>query len=121
MQALTQRGVDISKLAPEQITALSGEQGVKAFADIYTAKEKSKSNIKAARDKTVAELQRLRGNKVISENSYNTQVASINTISNSKLLEADNAYRNAIIGIADKSLEKKTTAATSAYNLLMGQ
>lgn len=118
MQSLAARWVDISKLAPEQITALSGEQGVKAFADIYTAKEKSKSNIKTARDKTMVELQRLRSNKNISQNAYNTQVASINELTNTKLREAEDNYKNGVIGLIDKKIETGITTATTAVNFL---
>lgn len=118
MQSLAARGVDISKLAPEQITALSGEQGVKAFADIYTAKEKAKSNIKTARDKTMAELQRLRSNKNISQNAYNTQVDSINELTNTKLREADNAYKNAVVGLIDKKVDTGAIIAKGVLNTL---
>lgn len=118
MQSLAARGVDISKLAPEQITALSGEQGVKAFADIYTAKEKAKSNIKTARDKTMAELQRLRSNKNISQNAYNTQVASINELTNTKLREAENNYKNGVIGLIDKKIDTGTAVSTAVINTL---
>lgn len=118
MQSLVARWVDISKLAPEQITALSGEQGVKAFADIYTAKEKSKSNIKTARDKTMVELQRLRSNKNISQNAYNTQVASINELTNTKLREAEDNYKNGVIGLIDKKVDTGTAVSTAVINTL---
>lgn len=118
MQSLAARGVDISKLAPEQIVALSGEQGVKAFTDIYSAKEKAKSNIKAARDKTMVELQRLRSNKNISQNAYNTQVASINELTNTKLREAEDNYKNGVIGLIDKKVDTGTAVSTAVINTL---
>lgn len=118
MQTLSARGVDISKLSPEQITALSGEQGVKAFGDIYSAKENAKTNIKNARDKSLAEIQRLRGNKNISTTAYNAQVVSINEITNEKLLQADNAYKNGIIGLMDKKIDTNTAVSTAIMNTL---
>jgi hypothetical protein len=118
MQSLAARGVDISKLAPEQITALSGEQGVKAFNDVYTAKENAKNNIKAARDKSLAEIQRLRNNKNISTTAYNAQVVNINSLTNAKLLEADNTYKNAIVGLIDKKIDTGTAISGAVLNTL---
>ena len=118
MQSLAARWVDISKLAPEQMVALSGEQGVKAFNDIYIAKENAKNNIKNARDKSLAEIQRLRSNKTISTNAYNAQVASINELTNTKLLDADNAYKNAVVGLIDKKIDTKTAVSGAVLNTL---
>lgn len=118
MQSLASRWVDISKLAPEQLVALSGEQGVKAFNDIYVAKENAKTNIKNARDKSLAEIQRLRSNKTISTNAYNAQVTSINELTNTKLLEADNAYKNAVVGLIDKKVDTGAIIAKGVLNTL---
>jgi len=118
MQSLAARWVDISKLAPEQMIALSGEQGVKAFNDIYVAKENAKNNIKAARDKSLAEIQRLRSNKNISTAAYNNQVASINELTNTKLRDADNAYKNAIVWLIDKKIDTKNIVVTGVMNAL---
>lgn len=118
MQSLAARWVDISKLAPEQLVALSGEQGVKAFNDIYVAKENAKNNIKNARDKSLAEIQRLRSNKNISTTAYNAQVASINELTNTKLRDADNAYKNAVVGLIDKKIDTKTAVSGAVLNTL---
>lgn len=100
------------------MVALSGEQGVKAFNDIYIAKENAKNNIKNARDKSLAEIQRLRSNKTISTNAYNAQVASINELTNTKLLDADNAYKNAVVGLIDKKIDTKTAVSGAVLNTL---
>ena len=98
--------------------ALSGEQGVKAFNDIYVAKENAKNNIKNARDKSLAEIQRLRSNKTISTNAYNTQVASINELTNTKIRDADEAYKNAVVGLIDKKIDTKNIVVTGVMNAL---
>lgn len=100
------------------MVALSGEQGVKAFNDIYVAKENAKNNIKNARDKSLAEIQRLRSNKTISTNAYNAQVASINELTNTKLRDADNAYKNAVVGLIDKKIDTGTAVSGAVLNTL---
>lgn len=97
---------------------MSGEQGSKAFTDIYDTKEKVKSNIKTARDKTLAQLQTLRSNRNITKATYDKQVNSINEITNSKLLAADSAYKNSIMSLVDQKKETGTTVATTITNLL---
>ncbi len=53
----------------------------------------------------MAKIQTLRANKNISQSAYNKQVDSINALTNQRLLEAENNYKNGVIGLIDKKVE----------------
>lgn len=116
MQALAARGVDISKLSPEQIVALSGEQGAKAFMDITDVREKTKSNIKQARDTALARLNDLRQRKAISKSAYERNVANINSQAEAAKLNADKNASAQIFALTQAKTEQGRTDATQRAN-----
>jgi len=116
MQVLAQRGVDISKLSPEQIVALSGEQGAKAFMDITEVREKTKSNIKQARDTALARLNDLRQRKAISSSAYERNVANINSQAEAAKLNADKNASSQIFALTQTKTEQGRTDATQRAN-----
>jgi len=116
MQVLAARGVDISKLAPEQIVALSGEQGAKAFMDITDIREKTKSNIKQARDTALARLNDLRQCKAISKSAYERNVANINSQAETAKLNADRNASAQIFALTQTKTEQGRTDATQRAN-----
>lgn len=116
MQVLAARGVDISKLAPEQIVALSGEQGAKAFMDITDIREKTKSNIKQARDNALARLNDLRQRKAISKSAYERNVANINSQAETAQLNADKNASAQIFALTQTKTEQGRTDATQRAN-----
>lgn len=116
MQVLAARGVDISKLSPEQIVALSGEQGAKAFMDITDIREKTKSNIKQARDNALARLNDLRQRKAISKSAYERNVANINSQAETAKLNADRNASAQIFALTQTKTEQGRTDATQRVN-----
>jgi hypothetical protein len=116
MQVLAARGVDISKLSPEQIVALSGEQGAKAFMDITDVREKTKSNIKQARDTALARLNDLRQRKAISTSAYERNVANINSQAETAQLNADRNASAQIFALTQTKTEQGRTDATQRAN-----
>lgn len=116
MQVLAARGVDISKLSPEQIVALSGEQWAKAFMDITDVREKVKSNIKQARDTALARLNDLRQRKAISTSAYERNVANINSQADTAQLNADRNASAQIFALTQTKTEQGRTDATQRAN-----
>lgn len=116
MQVLAQRGVDISKLSPEQIVALSGEQGAKAFMDITEVREKTKANIKQARDNALARLNELRQRKAVSKATYERNVANINSQAEAASLNADRTASANIFAITQTKTQQARTDATQRAN-----
>ena len=116
MQVLAARGVDISKLSPEQIVALSGEQGAKAFMDITDVREQTKANIKQARDTALARLNDLRQRKAISTSAYERNVANINSQADTAQLNADRNASAQIFALTQTKTEQGRTDATQRAN-----
>ena len=116
MQVLAARGVDISKLSPEQIVALSGEQGAKAFMDITEVRERTKGNIKQARDTALARLNDLRQRKAISTSAYERNVANINSQAETAQLNADRNASAQIFALTQTKTEQGRTDATQRAN-----
>lgn len=117
MQVLAQRGVDISKLSPEQIVALSGEQGAKAFMDIADARDASKAKIENAKQNALAKLNELRNAKALSEKTYAKNVANINSQAEAAKLSADQNASSQIFAIAttkDQQARQDTTQRVNA-------
>ena len=116
MQVLAQRGVDISKLSPEQIVALSGEQGAKAFMDIIDVRERTNGNIKQARDNALARLNDLHQRKAISSSAYERNVANINSQADAAKLNADKNAGSQTFALTQTKTEQGRTDATQRVN-----
>ena len=116
MQVLAQRGVDISKLSPEQIVALSGEQGAKAFMDIADARDAAKAKIENAKQNALAKLSELRNAKAISEKTYAKNIASINSQAEAAKLSADQNASSQIFAIATTKDQQARQDSTQRVN-----
>ena len=103
-QALAARGIDISKLPPEQLIALSGEVGTKAFSNIYQMKEGVKNKILAASRDKVNKLNELRSKKTINENEYNEAVQAVNSQANLQRNQIDSTFAKSILGVQESKL-----------------
>ncbi len=105
-QVLLSRWVDVSKVTPEQLIALSGTVWTWAFKDISSAKERATSAIEQARQNKLSKMDALRQKKMISDSDYTQSVANINaqantSINNVKLKTAETIFWVKIAGIAD--------------------
>ena len=109
LQSLAARGIDISKLAPEQLIALSGDVWVKAFSDVAERKAAYKNSVANARNVALAKIQNLRNNKVLNNNQYRQTVQSINSAADQKLLESDQNFANQLFGTREAQLNKQTS------------
>lgn len=117
-QALAARGIDISKLPPEQLIALSGEVGTKAFSNIYQMKEWVKNKILAASRDKVNKLNELRSKKTINENEYNEAVQAVNSQANLQRSQIDSTFAKSILGVQASKLNLASTAQAENANVV---
>jgi len=116
---LLERGVDISKVTPEQLIALSGSVGVNAFNDISAAKEKAKASVETARQNALAKISQLKANNVLNESQYNTAVADINSKSATANNNLDLKFAEMKFGVAtNKEATQKADALATSTNIL---
>ena len=118
-RVLLERGVDVSKVTPEQLIALSGSVGVNAFNDISAAKEKAKASVETARQNALAKISQLKANNVLNASQYNTAVADINSKSATANNNLDLKFAELKFGVAtNKDATQKTDAQNAVANIL---
>ena len=117
-QALAARGIDISKLPPEQLIALSGEVGTKAFSNIYQMKEWVKNKILAAARDKVSRLNDLRSKKTINESEYNEAIQAVNSQANLQRNQIDSTFAKSILGVQASKLNLASTAQAENANVV---
>jgi hypothetical protein len=118
-QALAARGVDISKMPPEQLIALSGDIGTKAFSNIYQMKENVKNRILEKSREKLNRLNDLKSKKTINENEYNEAVQSVNSAANLQRSDVDKQFAQAILGTAGAKIQLGSNVATENANLAL--
>lgn len=119
MSALASRGVDISKLTPEQILQLSWDVWSKAFTDVFQAKEKTKANIDARRRDATSKIMALRQQKILTDQQARQKSAEIDAYANSQKRAVDDSYSKMFYNVmttADQN--KKAEQQTALANLL---
>ena len=118
-QVLISRGVDISKVTPEQLIALSGTVGANAFGDISAAKTKATNAIDQARQTALAKISQLKANKVLNDTQYNTAIADINSKTAAQKNNLDLKLAELKFGInTNKAAETKTDQQNAVQNIL---
>jgi len=117
-QTLAARGVDISKIPPEQLIALSGQVGVAAFNDIYQAKERTKNNILNAAKAKLEKLQALKREKLLNDSQYNERVQSVISTAKNNRANIDKSFANSLLGLKETSLAKSMETQTNISNTL---
>lgn len=118
-QVLISRGVDISKVTPEQLIALSGTVGANAFSDISAAKTKATNAIDQARQTALAKVAQLKANKVLSDSQYSTAIADINSKTAAQKNNLDLKLAELKFGInTNKAAETKTDQQNAVQNIL---
>lgn len=116
---LLERWVDVSKVTPEQLIALSGSVWVNAFNDISAAKEKAKASVETARQNALAKISQLKANNVLNDSQYNTAVADINSKSAAANNNLDLKFAELKFGVAtNKEATQKTDAQNAVANIL---
>lgn len=118
MQALAQRGVNISQLSPESLIQLSGDIGSKAFTDIYNAKETSKSKIQALRQSAMNALNEIAAKKGMSQNEYTSKVNELDTAYNSDIQTLDTTFADFVLGVGEKKVNAETANKSAAQETL---
>lgn len=116
MTRLAQRGVDISKLSPEQITALSGEEGAKAFMDVADIKDKKVKAIESVRQSALSKLNELRDKKSINQSAYTSRVNEINSKTAAAKLQADKEFSANVFSIAQTKDQQTRADALARVN-----
>lgn len=118
-QVLISRGVDISKVTPEQLIALSGTVGANAFGDISAAKTKATNAIDQARQTALAKIAQLKANKVLNDTQYSTAIADINSKTAAQKNNLDLKLAELKFGInTNKAAETKTDQQNAVQNIL---
>lgn len=118
-QVLISRGVDISKVTPEQLIALSGTVGANAFGDISAAKTKATNAIDQARQTALAKIAQLKANKVLNDSQYSTAIADINSKTAAQKNNLDLKLAELKFGInTNKAAETKTDQQNAVQNIL---
>lgn len=118
-QVLISRGVDISKVTPEQLIALSGTVGANAFGDISAAKTKATNAIDQARQTALAKIAQLKANKVLNDAQYSTAIADINSKTAAQKNNLDLKLAELKFGInTNKAAETKTDQQNAVQNIL---
>jgi len=118
-RVLLERGVDVSKVTPEQLIALSGSVWVNAFNDISAAKEKAKASVETARQNALSKISQLKANNVLNASQYNTAVADINSKSAAANNNLDLKFAELKFGVAtNKDATQKTDAQNAVANIL---
>ncbi len=84
--------------------------------DITEVREKTKSNIKQARDTALARLNDLRQRKAISKSAYERNVANINSQAETAQLNADRNASAQIFALTQTKTEQGRTDATQRAN-----
>ena len=116
---LLEKWVDVSKITPEQLIALSGQVGVAAFKDISSAKERATSAINTARDNALAKIAQLKSNNVLNQTQYNTAVADINSKTAAQKNNLDLKLAEIKFGVqTNKETTAKTDTANAVANVL---
>jgi len=116
---LLEKWVDVSKITPEQLIALSGQVGVNAFKDISSAKERATTSINTARDNALAKISQLKANNVLNQTQYNTAVADINSKTEAQKNNLDLKLAEIKFGIqTNKEATTKTDTANAVANVL---
>lgn len=105
-QALAARGIDISRIPPEQLIALSGEIGTRAFSNIFQMKEGVKNRIlERSRDK-LNRLNELKSKRTINDSEYNEAVQSIQSAADLQRSDIDKQFKDLIFGTTGTEQQK---------------
>jgi len=122
MTRLAQRGVDISRLSPEQITALSGEEWAKAFMDVTEIKDKKTKAIESVRQSALSKLNELRDKKSINQTTYTSRINEINSKTAAAKLQADKEFSANVFSLSQTKEQQSRADAlarvTAAQNYL---
>lgn len=116
MSRLAQRGVDISRLSPEQITALSGEEGSKAFMDVADIKDRKTKTIESVRQSALAKLNELRDKKSLNQTAYNSRVNEINSKTAAAKLQADKEFGANVFALSQTKEQQSRSDALARVN-----
>ena len=115
---LASRGIDISKMPPEQVIALSDQVGAQAFSDIYNAKTDAINKISAKEENAMNNLNKLKEAGTLKENEYNTAVTQVEAAFNKTKDTINKNFANDIFGLADKSAARKESKSTTNLNFV---
>lgn len=118
-RALLSRWVDVTKIPPEQLIALSGSVWAQAFSDVSAAKERASNSIETARQNKIARVRQLKAQKLLSDTQTNSAIADINTKSAELKNNLDMKLAETVFGInVQKQTKTEADKATAASNIL---
>lgn len=116
MSRLAQRGVDISRLSPEQITALSGEEGSKAFMDVADIKDRKTKTIESVRQSALSKLNELRDKKSLNQTAYTSRVNEINSKTDAAKLQAEKEFGSNVFALTQTKEQQSRSDALARVN-----
>lgn len=115
---LARRNIDISKMPPQTIIAMSNQLASKAFKDIYQAKTDTLNRIQTKEDNTLNTINKLRQEGTISENDYVKSTAQVKSAFDKTKQTIDKNFANDLFGLADKATARKEQKSTTNLNFL---
>lgn len=113
---LASSGIDISKVPPERLIALSDEVGVAAFGDIYNDKQNALNSINTKQEALTAKLNDLKQKGLVADQEYNTLKTTIDSTFNKTKNDIQKQYVNDIFGVTEKAKAAKEAKQTTAVN-----
>lgn len=115
---LAASGIDISKIPPEKLIALSDEVGVAAFGDIYNDKKNALDTINSKQEALTTKLNDLKQKGLVADQEYNTLKTTIDSTFNKTKNEIQKQYVNDIFGVVEKAKTAKEAKQTTAVNTI---
>ncbi len=98
---LASRWVDVSKVPPEQLIALSDRIWQAAVTDVYNAKEKVINNIQAYNDNAINQINLLREKWLVSTNEANKQIEALRQAAEWQISTINKEYVNSMLWLAE--------------------
>lgn len=117
-QLLTSRGIDITKIPPEQLIQLSGEVWNVAFNDIFTAKEKTVTDILQNWAQAEDKVNALRERWVISQNDLRIATETLRSKVLWDINTINRQFANDLFGIRDKKNDDIQSRKSAAINAI---
>lgn len=117
-QLLTSRGIDITKIPPEQLIQLSWEIGNVAFNDVYTAKEKTVNDILQNWAQAEDKINALREKWVLSQNDLRIATETLRSNVLGDINTINKQFANDLFGIKDKTREDIQSRKSAAINAI---
>lgn len=115
---LASRWVDVSKVPPEQLIALSDRVWQAAVTDVYNAKEKVINNIQSYSDNAINQINLLREKWLVSTNEANKQIEALRQTAEWQISTINKEYVNSMLWLAEWKANETEANKTNVLNTI---